>query len=132
MLNFLVRNALAEGPSLSLEGRRVIRAIGNKLRLDESPTFDRILSGPAPASVQTAELFSDRVDFLGAVEIVPSLAGGVPPQIVAPALLASGDLIAVVGDEPSLSALGAFLVGRPTFPPLLHAQISVIEDRRPA
>ena len=28
--------------------------------------------------------------------------------------------------------LGAFLVGRPTFPPLVHAQVSVIRDRQPA
>ena len=35
-------------------------------------------------------------------------------------------------DEPLLSALGAFLVGRPTFPPLVHSQVSIIKDRKPA
>lgn len=129
---FLVRTSLANELSLSLEGRRILRAIGNKIRLDEEPSFDRIVTGPAPASVQSAELFSDRVDFLGEVEVLAQLAGGVPPQVIAPGLLARGETIAVIGDEPDLSALGAFLVGRPTFPPLLHAQVSVIEDRKPA
>jgi hypothetical protein len=37
-----------------------------------------------------------------------------------------------VGDEPFLSSLGAFLVGRTTFPPLLHGQVSAIRNRQPA
>ena len=32
----------------------------------------------------------------------------------------------------AVSRLGAFLVGRPTFPPLVPAQVSVIRDRQPA
>jgi phosphohistidine phosphatase SixA len=117
---------------LSLEGRQLVRAIGNKIRLDEEPSFDRILTSPLPACVQTAELFADRVDYVGVVEILPSLAGGVPPQVLAPTVLERGSRVALVGDEPHLSAIGAFLVGRPTFPPLMHAQISVIQDRKPA
>jgi phosphohistidine phosphatase SixA len=138
---FLLRSSLTDGEGaaapeahrfLSLEGRRIVRALGNKLRLDEEPTFDAIVTSPLPAAVQTAELFADRVDYVGVIEVLPSLASGVPAQVVAPALLARGGSIAVVGDEPMLSELGAFLVGRPTFPPLLHAQVSVIVDRKPA
>jgi phosphohistidine phosphatase len=117
---------------LSLAGRQLVRAIGNKIRLDEAPTFDRIVTSPLPAAVQTAELFADRVDYVGVVEVLPSLATNVPPHVVAPLVLALGTTVAVVADEPALSVLGAFLVGRPTFPPLLHAQVSVIEDRKPA
>ena len=117
---------------LSPQGRQVIRALGNRLRLNEEPSFDRFVTSPFPAAVQTAELFADRTDYVGLIEVVPALGGGVPPQVIAPVLLARGSSIVVVGDEPSLSALGAFLVGRPTFPPLLHGQVSLIKDRQPA
>ena len=33
---------------------------------------------------------------------------------------------------PKVWIIGAFLIGRPTFPPPLRGQISVIEDRKPA
>lgn len=117
---------------LTVEGRRIVRAIGNKVRLDEEPSFDRVVTSPLASAVQTAELFADRVDYVGLVEILPALANNVPPQVVAPLLLAQGSTVLVVADEPALSALGAFLIGRPTFPPLLHAQVSVIHDRKPA
>jgi phosphohistidine phosphatase SixA len=137
---FLLRSALAIDDTtipeahrhLSAEGRQIIRALGNKLRLAEEPTFDRFVTSPMPAAVQTAELFADRVDYIGLIEVLPALANNVPPQVIAPLLLARGSSIVVVGDEPSLSSLGAFLLGRPTFPPLLHAQVSVIRDRQPA
>jgi len=117
---------------LSAEGRQIVRALGNRLRLNEEPSFDRFVTSPFPAALQTAELFADRVDYVGVVEVLPALAGNVPPQVIAPLLLARGSSIVVVGDEPSLSALGAFLIGRPTFPPLVHGQVSMIRDRQPA
>ena len=95
-------------------------------------TLDRFVTSPLAAAVQTAELFADRVDYVGVIEVLPALGTTVPPQVIAPMLLARGSSIVVIGDEPSLSALGAFLVGRPTFPPLLHGQVSVIKDRQPA
>ena len=117
---------------LSLEGRQLVRAIGNKVRLTEEPSFDRIVTSPVATAVQTAELFADRVDYVGVIEVLPALANNIPPQVVAPILLARGATILIVGDEPGLSVLGAFLIGRPTFPPLLPAQVSVIRDRQPA
>lgn len=138
---FLLRTSLVTDDSpaigeahryLSLEGRQLVRAVGNKLRLSDEPSFDRIMTAPGPAAVQTSELFADRVDFVGVVEVLPSLATGVPPQIAAPLVLARGSSVVVVADEPVLSTLGAFLIGRTTFPPLVHAQISVIRDRQPA
>ncbi len=115
-----------------------MRALGNKLRLSEEPTFDRLVTSATPAAVQTAELFADRVDYVGVIEVIPALGTSVPPQVIAPLLLSRGSSLApyesivVVDDEPWLSALGAFLIGRPTFPPLLHGQVSVIKDRQPA
>lgn len=138
---FLLRTSLVADDSpttgeshryLSLEGRQLVRAIGNKLRLSDEPSFDRIMAAPSPAAVQTSELFADRVDYVGAVEVLPSLATGVPPQIAAPLVLSRGNSVVVVADEPVLSTLGAFLIGRTTFPPLVHGQISVIRDRQPA
>ena len=129
----LLRASLTtEEGHLSLEGRQIVRALGNRIRLNEEPSFDRFVTSPLPSAVQTAELFADRVDYIGVVEVMPALAGNVPPEVVAKQLLASGESIVVVGDEPFLSALGAFLVGRPTFPPLVCSQVSIIKDRRPA
>ena len=129
---YLLRSAIAaDDLHLSLEGRQVVRALGNKVRLTEEPSFDRVVTCAHVSCVQTAELFADRVDYVGLVEVLPALANNVPPQIVTPLLLAHGTTILVVGEEPSLSALGAFLIGRPTFPPLVHAQLSLIRDRRP-
>ncbi len=135
---FLVRAGLTAGdPSapelhLSREGRQVVRQVASTLMRLEAPSFDRVMVSPTVAAAQTAELFADRVDFLGVVEALGALTSGVPPAVSAAAVLASGANVAVVADEPALSALGAFLVGRPTFPPLLHGQVSVIEDRAPA
>ncbi|WP_394837631.1 histidine phosphatase family protein [Pendulispora rubella] len=136
---FLLRASLSHDESvaeshryLSPEGRRIVRALGNKVRLDDEPNFDHIVSSPLPTALQTAELFADRVDYVGVIEVLPSLTSRVPPELVVPTLLQRGNTIAVVADEPVLSGLGAFLIGRPTFPPLLHAQVSVIRDRQPA
>jgi phosphohistidine phosphatase SixA len=129
----LLRASLAtEEGHLSAEGRQILRALGNRIRLNEETSFDRFVTSPVPSAVQTAELFADRVDYIGIVEVLPALAGNVPPEVVAKQLLARGENIVVVADEPFLSALGAFLIGRPTFPPLVHAQVSVIKDRRAA
>ena len=129
----LLRSSLGTDEGhLSAEGRQIVRALGNRIRLNEEPSFDRFVTSPAPGAVQTAELFADRVDFIGVVEVLPALAGNVPPEVVAKQLLGRGESIVVVGDEPFLSALGAFLIGRPTFPPLVHAQVSIIKDRQPA
>ncbi|MDF2693229.1 MAG: hypothetical protein K0S65_1612 [Labilithrix sp.] len=138
---YLLRSSLVmdDSPSipeaqryLSLEGRQIIRALGNKIRLTEEPSFDRFITSPHPAAVQTAELFADRTDYVGVIETLPLLAASSPPEVIAPLLLARGNDIVVVADEPVLSSLGAFLVGRPTFPPAIHAQVSVVKDRQPA
>jgi phosphohistidine phosphatase SixA len=140
VLIYLLRSSLvADQPhvpeaqrSLSLEGRQLVRAIGNKIRLSEEPSFDRFVTSPLPAAVQTAELFADRTDYVGVVETLPLLSAETPASVIAQHLLARGQNIVVVADEPALGSLGAFLVGRPTFPPAVHAQVSVIEDRKPA
>jgi len=131
---WLVRTSLIDVGSahLSLEGRQVIRALGNKLRLTEEPTFDRFVVAPDFSAVQTAELFADRTDYVGLIEVLPTLTPDAPASVVASALLTRGTSVVVVADEPVLANIGAFLVGRPTFPPALHAQVSLVRDRQPA
>ena len=128
---FLVRVSLREenAPHLSIEGRQTIRAMGAKMVKEGAPNVDRVLVKNDPAAIQTAELLADRLDFLGAVEVLPSLDASVPAQVAAQAVLARGEAVLIVADEPELSALGAFLVGRPTFPQLDAAQVSAIENR---
>jgi phosphohistidine phosphatase SixA len=53
------------------------------------------------------------------------------PQVAAPRVLERGGAVLVVGHEPSISNLGAFLLGRPAFPPFRTAQACAIEDRKP-
>jgi phosphohistidine phosphatase SixA len=108
-----------------------VRAMGTRVKNTEAPSFDAIVVSPAVAAVQTAELFAERVDFLGMLEVLPTLVGGVPGEILAKSVLARGESVLVVADEPALSELGAFLVRRPTFPPLRPAQVSVVVDGRP-
>lgn len=131
---FLVRTSVPEmGEShLSLAGRQLVRAVGNKLRLDDAPNVERVIASPEPAAIQTAELFADRLDYVGAIEIANSLLPNVPAEIAAQLMMTRGETIVVVADEPTISTLGAFLVSRPTFPQLDRAQISAIEDRKPS
>ncbi len=126
--------ALAEA-YLSAVGRQVTRAMGRRIKAEIEAMeigFDAIVAAPEVAATQTAELFADAVDHLGVVESLHLLLQGVPPHLGAERLLSRSDaVVAVVAEEPALSALGAFLVGRPTFPPLMCSQVSLIEDRRP-
>lgn len=134
---YLLRSSLVEGDKtyLSAEGRRIVRALGNKLHLSDEPVFDRFVVSPEPAAVQTAELFADRNDYVGVIETLPLLGGGsggaTPASVIVPLLLERGSSIVVVADEPVLATVGAFLVGRPTFPPAVHAQVALVRDRKP-
>lgn len=124
---------------LSLEGRQVIRAIGSKIHLTEEPNFDRFLVSPDVAAVQSAELFADRNDYIGVIEALPLLADpNTPPAVIAAKILETKSplkefaTVLVCANEPLLASIGAFLVGRPTFPPAIPGQVSVVKDRKPA
>jgi phosphohistidine phosphatase SixA len=140
---YLMRTSATEGNGAHLSplGRQLARAIGHKIRTGFAPRFSHFVSSAAPCCVQSAELFAERTDYLGIIEIWPELGGGVPEPLLAKRILALGHLgtvtaahnaIVLVGDEPWLSALGAVLVGRPTFPQLMHAQISMVSGGQPA
>lgn len=130
---YLLRTSFVdEGtPYLSLEGRRIVRALGHKLKMTEEPAFDRFVVSPEPAAVQTAELFAEKTDFVGVIETSPLLVGSTPPAVIVQGLHTRGSFILVVADEPILATVGAFLVGRPTFPPAVPGQVSFIRGRTP-
>ncbi len=116
---------------LSLQGRQLARAVGTALR-DHGDAFDAVYTSADAAAVQTAELLADRVDHLGEVRVVHGLSSGLAPRAAASLVLAGGGSVALVGEEPWLAALGAFLVGSPAFPPARPAQVALVEDGRPA
>ncbi len=120
----------AQRSHLSAKGRRVVRDVGrvlHGLHLD----LEAIVVSPLVATVQTAELLAERLDFFDVVEVLHSLGSGIPPQIAAKEISLRGSRVAVVGHEPALSMLGAYLTARPAFPPLRPGQVSVIEDGQP-
>jgi phosphohistidine phosphatase len=115
---------------LSKKGRKTVREVGRALR-EAGVQFDVVLTSPLVRAVQTAELLAESLDFLDLVEVLPALVPGVPPRVAAAELGGRGVRVAVVGHEPGLSSLGAYLCGRPSFPPLRKAQVSVVEDGKP-
>lgn len=116
---------------LSKKGRKGLREIGRALK-EAGVAFDAILTSPLVRAVQTAEMLAERTDYLGVIEALPALQPGVPPRVAAKELAARGVAVAVVGHEPGMSALGAFLCGRPAFPAFRKGQVSLIEDGRGA
>lgn len=134
---FLVRHADAVLETVTLgdphrhltaTGRLQARALGDRLRWhDCMPTH--IWSSPLVRAIQTAELITAALQSDLVVDAVPALAPDEHPRAVVAALTALGpDAIAVVvGHEPSLSALGALLIGRPEIPGLAKAEAVRIE-----
>lgn len=114
---------------LTKKGRKTVREVGRVLQKADV-AFDAILTSPLVRAVQTAELIAERTDFLDVIEALPALSPGIPPRVAGAVLPSRGAAVAVVGHEPGLSFLGAYLIGQPSFPPLRKAQVSVIEDGR--
>lgn len=136
---YLVRHAEAVAEHATLgdddrwltpRGREAARVLARLLR-EQRVELDAIVSSPLPRAVQTAELLADGLDHLGVVEVLPALRPGVHPRVAAAALDGRGRAVLVVGHEPSISSLGALIVGRPSFPPLRTAQACAIEDGAP-
>lgn len=137
---FLVRSGLTIETGteahrhLTATGRQVSRAVSRRIKQELDTldlTMDAILTAPVVAAVQTAELFAEGVDHIGVVEATHLLLQGVPAHLAAEKVLTRQDgVIALVGDEPALADLGAFLTRALTFPQHLPSQVSLIDDGR--
>jgi phosphohistidine phosphatase len=115
---------------LSPRGREAARVLGRLLR-EQRFELDAIVCSPLPRAVQTAELIAASVDFLGAIRSLRCLEPSAHPRVASGEIAAAGATVLVVGHEPSISALGGFLLGRPSFPPFRTAQCFAIENGKP-
>jgi phosphohistidine phosphatase len=116
---------------LSLRGREAARGLARLLR-EQHVELDAVISSPLPRAVQTAELVASGLDYLGAVTVLPALAPGCHPRRAAELLATFGASVAVVGHEPGISGLGAYVLGRPAFPPMRTAQCCALDRGVPA
>lgn len=115
---------------LSARGREAARGLARLLR-EQHVELDAVVSSPLPRAIQTAELIAGGLDFLGVIEALPPLAPGCHPRRAAEELAARGRAVLVVGHEPTMSALGAYLIGRPSFPSFRTAQCCALENGAP-
>jgi phosphohistidine phosphatase len=115
---------------LSPRGREAARVLGRLLR-ETRVEPNAIVCSPLPRAVQTAELVAAGVDYIGHIESWRCLEPSAQPRVAANQLSGLGPSVIVVGHEPSISALGAYLLGRPSFPPFRTAQCCAIEDGKP-
>jgi phosphohistidine phosphatase len=135
---FLIRHAEAVAETvairdphrnLSVHGRTQARGLGERMRWhDCSPT--QIWTSPLVRAVQTAELVCSGMSHEIAVETMPALAPDGSTREVVNALKALPPLSAVmiVGHEPSLSAIGALVVGDAKFEAIAKAEAVRIVD----
>jgi phosphohistidine phosphatase len=129
---FLIRHAVAIDETrelrdpmrhLTAEGRRQAQSLGDRLRWHDClPTT--VWTSPLVRAVQTAELVVMGLQAGVAVEVLPALAPGEPSSVALAAVrkLADDAVVVLVGHEPSISALGALLLGQPDFPALAKAE----------
>jgi phosphohistidine phosphatase len=115
---------------LSSRGREAARILARLLR-EQRIEPDAVVCSPLPRAVQTAELLASGLDYLGTITSLRCLEPAAQPRVAAGEIMRAGSVVVVVGHEPSISALGAHLLGRPAFPPFRTAQCCAIENGKP-
>lgn len=135
---FLIRHADAVDETLDRrdphrhltpQGRTQARALGDRLRWhDCQPTH--VWTSPLVRAVQTAELVLSSIDTDVPVEVIGDLApDGATRELIAKLRAVPADAaVMLVGHEPSMSAIGALLVGTTTFGALGKAHAARIDD----
>ena len=111
---------------LTKKGRRAVREVGRALR-KAGVAFEAIVTSPLVRAVQIAELIAEQTEFAGVVEVLPSLLPIGPIETSASVIQQRAQTIAVVGHEPSISALAGLLIGTGYFPSLRKAQVICIQ-----
>lgn len=136
---FLVRHAEASPETIALRdphrpltahGRTQARALGDRLRWHDCvPTH--VWASPLVRAVQTAELVVAGIQHEVTVDIAPLLApdGSTRDLVAALQKLPPASVVLLVGHEPSLSAIGAVLLGARDFEALDRACAARIDDR---
>jgi phosphohistidine phosphatase len=115
---------------LSPRGREAARVLGRLLR-EQGIAPDVILCSPLPRAVQTAELLAASIDYLGTISSRRCFEPSAQPRVAASELSLAGQAVLIVGHEPSLSSIGAYLMSRPAFPQFRTAQCCAIEHGKP-
>ena len=116
---------------LSSRGREAVRVLGRLLR-DQKVEPEAIVSSPLPRAVQTAELLANAFDHFGTIVTLRCLEPGAHPRAAVNQIMAAGgSSVLVVSHEPTISGLGATLLGRPSFPNFRTAQCCAIEHGKP-
>ncbi len=115
---------------LSDRGRESARVLARLLR-ETNVAPGAIVCSPLPRAVQTAELLAAGLDYIAAIASWRCLEPSAQPRVAAGELAALGGAVVVVGHEPAISALGAFLLGVPAIQPFRTAQCCAIEDHKP-
>ncbi len=137
---FLVRHAEAVPETLALRdphrhltahGRTQARCLGDRLRWHDCvPTH--VWSSPLVRAIQTAELVIAGIQHEIPVDVAPTLApdGNIRELAAAVTALPPASVVLLVGHEPSLSGIGAVLVGDPDFQGLDKACAARLDDGR--
>jgi phosphohistidine phosphatase len=115
---------------LSARGREGARVLGRLLR-EQNVVPDVILTSPLPRAVQTAELIAQQLEYLIVIASRRCFEPSAQPRVAADEIRAAGGSVLVVGHEPAISTLGAFLLGRPSFHQFRTAQCYAIENGAP-
>jgi phosphohistidine phosphatase len=115
---------------LNANGREAVRVLGRLLR-ETKVEPDAIVCSPLPRATQTAELLAQSLDYLGVIASLRSLEPAAQPARAAAEIQQHGQAVIVVGHEPSISMLGAHILGRPSFPQFRTAQCCFIENNKP-
>lgn len=122
MTVYLVRHAIAEdrGPvwpddharPLTVRGAARMQQIARRLA-DRGVQVERIWSSPLVRALQTADILAPLWTPAGTVEVVEALAPGHTPSHAGPALAArrASGPVALVGHEPDLGWLAAWMIG---------------------
>jgi len=111
---------------LTQKGRRTTRAVAAALRTD-GVALQRMFTSPLVRAVQTCEIVASDHAFEGPLEVLAALvpSGDASDVVLTLDGIDDGQVVALVGHEPSMSALAAHLLGV-AFPPFKKSAVCAI------
>lgn len=112
---------------LSTAGRHVASRVGASLA-SAGVTFDAVLTSPLVRAVQTAELIAAATAYAGEIVAADALRPSALGRAFLEELDAVGTSIALIGHEPSISALGSLLCARQAFPAFRKGEVMLVDD----